>query len=237
MASVRTVSLPDGSTFTMSDWGDYPLWSRAEIDPYQAQDVIIFNYVQSQTIPGGGSNNRATLVDTNLPTAGQLPLRHQMVIFSVQVRFDEARTDSSKNGVVSTSALNGNQEPTHAEGLRKWSNIAANYIFQLVVEGSKPYVEGPLTAFPAGGGLYMLNGEENTTPPTVQAYNINNGEPKAGAARRLSLPIHLGALESFQGFLKLPRGAMGNWTTSGASTMTDFGITVTLSGPRQRPIG
>ena len=235
MASVRTVTLPDGSTFTMSDWGDYPLWSRAEIDPYSAQDVVIFNYVASQTIPGGGSNNRGTLVDTNLPTAGQLPLRHQMVIFSVQAQFDEAKTDASVNGKVHVTA--GSQEPSHAEGLRKWNCISSNYIFQLVIEGAKPYVEGPLCAFPSGGGLWMQNGEDSLTPQIVSAYYINNGQPQSTASRRLSLPIHLGALESFQGLLKLPRGAMANWTTSAASTMTDFGIKITLNGPRQRPIG
>ena len=45
MATVRTVTLPDGSTFTMSDWGDYPIWSRAEFAADQAQDVTIFNYL------------------------------------------------------------------------------------------------------------------------------------------------------------------------------------------------
>ncbi|MCK5643005.1 MAG: hypothetical protein KAJ19_19515, partial [Gammaproteobacteria bacterium] len=105
------------------------------------------------------------------------------------------------------------------------------------IEGAKPYVEGPLTAFPSGGGLWMQNGEDSLTPQTVSAYYMNNGQPQATASRRLSLPIHLGALESFQGLLKLPRGAMANWTTSAASTMTDFGIKITLNGPRQRPIG
>ena len=239
MATVRTVTLPDGSSFTMSDWGDYPLWSRAEIAADGSQDIIIFNYTASQSIPGGASNANATLVDTNLPAAGQLPLRHQMVVFSVRARFDEACTNAGANGLVHVNVpgtLEAYQEPMHAEGLRKWNNIVSNMVFQFVVENTKPYVEGPLTDFPAGGGLWMIHGEE-TGSPTYPAYYINNGQPQATAARRLAMPIHLGALETFQGLLRLPRGELANWTDTKASSKTDYGVTITLNGPRQRPIG
>jgi len=239
MASVRTVKLPDGSVFTMSDWGDYPLWSRAEMDPDATQDTIIFNYLQSQTIPGGASNARATLVETNVPGAGQLPLRHQMVIFSVMIRYDEAITNSDAKGKVHQNqpgTLAAYQDPSFAEGLRKWNNIKSNMIFQLIVEGSKPYVEGHLDHFPAGGGLWTIHSEEVGTP-TLSSYYVNNGESGAHAGRRLAMPIHIGALEQYAGLLRLPRGALANWTNTLASSKTGYGITVILNGPRQRPVG
>jgi hypothetical protein len=31
--AVRSVILPDGTECIISDWGDYPLWSRADLDP------------------------------------------------------------------------------------------------------------------------------------------------------------------------------------------------------------
>jgi len=242
--SVRTVTLPDGSVFTMSDWGDYPLWSRAEMDPDASQDVIIFNYTQSQTIPGGGTNARATLVDTNMPTAGQLPLRHQMVVFAVMIRYDEAATYDSVNsadlkGCVRQNVpgtVEGYQEPSFAEGLRKWNNIKSNMIFQLVIEGNKPYVEGGLDHFPSGGGLWTRNSEEWGTP-TQSSYYVNNGESGAHAGRRLAMPVHIGALEAFQGLFRLPRGVMCNWTNTRGSSKTGYGLTCVLNGPRQRPIG
>ena len=107
MATLRTVSLPDGTTYTMSDWGDYQIFSRAEISETNSQDVTLFNYVVSQTIPGGASNARATILDTNVPQASQLPLRHQMVIFSCAILFDEAKTNDDAKGLVAPVVLGG----------------------------------------------------------------------------------------------------------------------------------
>jgi len=234
MATVRTVTLPDGSTFTMSDWGDYPIWSRAEFDPANAQDVTIFNYLVSQQIPGGATAARATLLDTNVPAAGQLPLRHQMVIFSVMARYDEANTSDDAND----NPLRGKiiNEPTNPIGLNKWNTIQANLFFQFIVEQSKPYIEGTLNRFPAGGGVHWQ--EAGRDVATVESYYVTNGEVGMHAARRLAMPIHLGALETFNGVFKFPRGALPNWVTGFAtSDQTAFGVTMILNGPRQRPVG
>ena len=237
MASVRTVTLPDGKTFMMSDWGDYQLFSRAEIGADNAQDVTLFNYVASQEIPGGATAARATICDTNMPTPSQLPLRHQQIVFSVGIIFDEVDTaTSSAVGLVNNQTAGGYKQDLIADGLRKWEAIRHNVYFQLVVEGTKPYVEGELCRYPAGGGLYFsLSAEPGTV--TYGAYNVNNGEPGMHAARRLAMPVHLGALESFAGLLKFPRGGIPNWTDAGLGTVSAYGIKVVLNGPRQRPIG
>jgi hypothetical protein len=234
MATIKTVTLPDGSTFTMSDWGDYPLHSRAQIDTGHSQDVVVFNYTQSQVIPGGGTAAPATLIDTNMPQPSALPIRHQMIVFAIMIRFDEADSDTANKGKVT-------QADNPAEGMLKWLNICQNTYFQFMVENTKPYAEGIITHFPAGGGLWFqytehLSALQTPSPiPTVwTAYNPNNGEPGAHAARRLAMPIHLGALETFQGIFKFPRGAL---PTSSISPFTDFGLTAVLMGPRQRPVG
>lgn len=236
MASVRTVTLPDGSTFTMSDWGDYQLFSRAEIAADNSQEVTLFNYVVSQEIPGGASNARATILDTNLQTASQLPLRHQMVVFSCAIVFDEADTNASGKGEISPLANGGYKQNLIAEGMRKWEAIRSNVYFTFIVEGIKPYIEGELCRYPSGGGLYFHRSEEPGTV-TYGHYTVNNGEPGTHAARRLAMPVHLGALESFQGILKYPRGTIPDWTDNESGTKTAYGITVVLNGPRQRPIG
>jgi len=233
--SVQTIELPSGEVFTISDWGDYPLYSRCQVAPGNAQDVITFNYVEAQPIPGGAAVAVATMMDTNLEQASSLPIDHQMVIFSVQIRFDEA--DSDNLGVVT-------QSDTAAEGMIKWLNIIHNTRFSLTITNTKPYVEGPITEFPIGAGLYWQQTEdEGTALPGVTptpmpnnayvAYEVTNGFPTAEAARRLALPVHLGTLQTFKGRFEWPRGALPN---GGISPVTDFGLTVFLYGPRQRPV-
>ncbi len=245
MATVRTVTLPDGSTFTMSDWGDYPLFSRAELDGNTAQDVLTFNYVQSQEIPGSATNGRATLMDTNMPTASQLPLRHQMVIFSMQIRFDEMDTNDATNAYPALTQADGATTTSTTEGFNKWNIFTSNVYFVLLVENVKPYTEGPLTQYPHGGGLYYNTSEMLLviTPPTdLEGYIVQNGEPGTHAARRLAMPVHLGALEQFQGLIKYPRGGLIN-TYIAAGGIVDkadvgkLGVNIGLFGPRQRPIG
>jgi len=244
MATVRTVTLPDGSTFTMSDWGDYPLFSRAELDANVAQDVLTFNYVQSQEIPGAALTGRATLMDTNMPTASQLPLRHQMVIFSVQIRFDEIDTKNSTNVFPVLTPAQEAAGTSAKEGLNKWNILTSNCYFVLLVESVKPYTEGPLTQYPHGGGLFYNKSEPALAivAATQQGYSIQNGEPGTHAARRLAMPVHIGALEQFQGLLKFPRGSVLNTYLTGTDMEDDvdvgkMGVNIGLFGPRQRPIG
>jgi hypothetical protein len=187
----------------------------------------LFNYVQSGVIPGGAAAAAATLLDTNMPTAGQLPLRHQMVIFSIGFRFDEADSDTGGQNLEGTTvAANG------PDGLTKWQEITNNIWFQFLVENTKPYSEGHVTDYPAGGGLWFLDSGEAASP-TNEAYYVCNGEPGAHAARRLAMPIHIGALEQFSGLLRYSRGAI----TFTDSPDTEYGLTCFLRGPRQRPLG
>ena len=230
--SVQTIELPSGEVFTISDWGDYPLYSRCQVAPGNAQDVIVFNYIEAQAIPGGGAAALATLIDTNLDQDSALPIDEQMVIFSVQIRFDEADSDGS--GDVT-------QADTAAEGMIKWLNITHNTYFELTVTSQKPRVQGVITEFPIGGGLYWQQTEDpgGTYTPTPMpydnwvSYEVTNGFPTAEAARRLALPVHLPTMQTFKGRFRWPRGALPN---GGVSPVTDFGLTVFLYGPRQRQV-
>jgi hypothetical protein len=202
--------------------------------PGNAQDVIVFNYVEAQPIPGGAAAATATHIDTNLEQASSLPIDHQMIIFSVQIRFDEANSDA--NGRII-------QSDTAAEGFLKWMNIIDNTLFELTITNTKPYVQGPITEFPIGAGPYFQQSQDLFVGPgytptpmpygNAVAYHCNNGFPTAEAARRLALPIHLGTLQTFKGRFSWPRGAL---PTGGISPVTDFGLTVFLYGPRQRPV-
>jgi len=234
MAVIRTVTFGDGTPITITDWGDYPLWSRGQMAALQTTDVPLFQYIEGQQVPGGVVAVGGTAIDTNMPGPGQLPLGHQMLIYSIQAIFDEGNSDSA--GAVT-------QCDTVGEGIAKWNNIVTNTLFRLKVEQSKSYAEGLLTHFPAGGGVHMVKTDTmysssagmtpSPTPDVWSAYIVQNGNPTWEAARRLAMPIHIGALESFRGVLSFPRGAL----TAPESPDKEWGCTIRLTGPRQRPAG
>jgi len=234
--AVNTIELPSGEIFTIADWGDFPLYSRAQIAPGNAQDVIVFNYVEAQPIPGGGvAAALSTLIDSNLEQDSALPIDEQMIVFSVQIRFDEADSDAA--GLVT-------QADSGAEGMIKWLNITHNTYFELTVTSQKPRVQGVITEFPIGGGLYWQQSRDTGatvagyTPTPMPydnnvAYEVINGFPTAEAARRLALPVHIPTMQTFKGRFRWPRGAL---PAGGISPVTDFGLTVFLYGPRQRQV-
>ena len=200
----------------------------------QAAEVPLFQYIQGQAVPGGTVAAGGTDIDTNMPGPGSLPLGNQMLVYSIQVIFDEVDSDQAGKLV---------QCDTVPEGIAKWNTIVSNTLLQFRVEQSKAYAEGLVTHFPAGGGVYMTKTEQiyssasGQTPSPVpdlwSAYIVQNGFPTWEAARRLALPIHIGALESFRAVLRFPRGAL----TAPESPDKEWGMTVRLTGPRQRPVG
>ena len=211
------------------------MWSRGQMAALQTTDVPLFQYIEGQTVPGGVVAATATKLDTNMPGPGQLPLGHQMLVYSIQAIFDEADSDTTGGQVKNCDTV--------PEGIAKWNNIVTNTLFQFKVEQSKAYAEGLLTHFPAGGGVHMVKTETiyqssagmtpSPEPDVWAAYIVQNGHPTWEAARRLAMPIHLGALETFRGILSWPRGAL----VAPESPDKEFGITIRLTGPRQRPAG
>lgn len=194
--AVETIELPSGEVFTIADWVDLPLYSRCQCAQGVQQDVIVFNYVEAQPIPGGGTAALATVIDTNLEQDSALPIDEQQIVFSVQIRFDEASSDLAGRVVQADSA---------AEGMLKWLNITHNTYFELTVTSQKPRVQGVITEFPIGAGLYWQQSEDpgGTYTPTPMPYNnwrsyeVTNGFPTAEACRRLSLPVHIPTMQTF----------------------------------------
>lgn len=218
--AIQQIKLPSGETYVISDWSDIPLWSRCQIAAAQAQDILIFNYVEAQPLPGP-SGAAATRLDTNLDQASALPLDQQMIIFSCQIRFDEA--DAANLGTIQAEA-------DCPLGLSKWASISYNTLFSFSISNAHPSILGPVSEFPSGGGVYLNIAMDASDAGTSSSYQVNNGYPSADSVRALALPVHLGPMEPFKGKLEWPRGALPN-------SAAEAGISVFLYGVRQRPVG
>jgi hypothetical protein len=232
MAVIREVTFGDGTVVRITDWGDYPIYSRfvattqnlaAELN----QTQYLFNYTIGGQMPM--TNARATIADTNMPGASQLPMGHQMLVYSLQVIPDEF-AQPAVNGVFSPLSIT--PEGTFAAGVWKWRKIMFQTFLQLRIEQTKSFVDGRLDHFPMGGGVEFQCGA-----PVTDAYDVGNGNRTWQATRRLAMPIHLGSLETFYVSLDWPRGGL-DYHDANSSTYwfeEGFGLTVRLTGPRQRP--
>ena len=180
------------------------------------------------------NNQRATYADTNMPAPGQLPMGHQMLIYSIQVIPDEFAAVSVNNRYF---PLLITPETTWQAAQIKWRKIFFQTLLTLKVEQTKAFVEGRLDHFPQGGGFLNEGGGGNVVNDgagNVGAYEIYNGDRSWMSTRRLAMPVHLGSLESFYVSIGWPRGGLDYDQTS-YSFGFGFGLLVRMTGPRQRP--
>lgn len=232
MAVIREITFGDGTVVRITDWGDYPIWSRLiitadDLAQELTQEFYLFNYTLGGPMPA--NNQRATYADTNMPAPGQLPMGHQMLVYSLQVIPDEFAHGVESNRYYPLSLT---PEITWQAAIVKWRKIFFQTHLTLKVEQTKAFVEGRLDHFPMGGGFLIEGGGGNTA---VQGgYEIWNGDRTWMATRRLAMPVHLGSLESFYVSIGWPRGGVDYDQTSYGFTH-GFGLTVRMTGPRQRP--
>jgi len=230
MAVIREISFGDGTVVRITDWGDYPIYSRAvftrnDLNAELNQTQYLFNYTLGGQMPM--TNARATYADTNMPGNSQLPMGHQMLVYSLQVVPDEfaAPAESSVQ-----KPLYIEPEFSYAQAVWKWRKIFFQTFLTLKVEQTKSFVEGRLDHFPMGGGFKIETGGA----ASGDAYAIYNGDKTWAATRRLAMPIHLGSLETFYVALDWPRGGL-DYDQTNYAFHNGFGLMVRMTGPRQRP--
>jgi len=223
-----SIKLPNGKQYTFSDWGDYEIYARAEFLGNQAQDVILFQAVESNDLPGGRGAN-CTILDTNLEQPSSLPVDNQMIVMSIQIKPDDVDSEDANGNI--------KEEASSALGMRMWKDVFANTFFSFTLSRSKPFAEGPIHQFPAGGGMYFQDATSAIPAATAvtvdQSYVVNNGLPSAISARLLALPIWIGTMQTFRGKLEFPRGALAVGSVAASAII---GLTTYLYGPRQRPV-
>ena len=220
---------------------DYPLWSRVYVaaDANFNQQQSFFQYLAGQAGPG---ITIASDLDTNMPSNGQLPASHEMLIYSIQIIPDEVISQDVTVGKTTFNPGTLLPEQDVADAFSKWRSYFENLLFRFRIEQSKTYVEGRLDHFPQGGGLHIehdaaVDESAEDAAAYVATYLITNGLQSWEAARRLATPIYIAPLETFRGILERPRGvpATGSGSTAPIPWQYTGGFTARLTGPRKRP--
>jgi hypothetical protein len=196
-----------------------------------------FQYQSGQGAPGIAVS---TDLDTNMLSPGALPANHEMLVYSFQIIPDEILGAAVTVGEVTFPAGCNLPEVNVTSAFQKWNQIYGGLLFQFRIEQSKTYVEGPLSYFPAGGGMHIehnsfVEGQAAEAADWIEGYSTHNGTQGWDSVRRLWMPIYLAGLETFRGILRAPRGAFPFATLTPIVWAYGAGFTCRMTGPRKRP--
>ena len=175
MATLKKIRLPDGKEITLADWGAYPLRSTMEFivvggaGAINVNEVRIFTYTVGQQVPS--SNRNADELDCNNNLPSQMPMDEEMLVYTMQIELDSRLTPVSVRSIVQRT------------------------LFTLSVGGVKNYTDGPITRYPAGGGISGFSVINNESV-------VSNGMPGVHAAKQLAIPVHIAGGEKFWGIYR-----------------------------------
>lgn len=236
MAKIKSIEFGDGSQVTITDWGDYPIWSRVVFTAGNfGTDQAFFQYQSGQGGPGIGLS---TDLDTNMLSAGNLPAGHEFLVYSFQIVPDEIIGVATTVGETTFAAGHHLPEANVTSAFQKANQIFGSLLFQFRIEQSKTYVEGPISYFPGGGGSHIehnsaIDGQAAEANDHIEGYSLHNGEQGWDHVRRLWMPIYIAGLETFRGTLRAPRGAFN--IAAPIDWAYGMGFTCRMTGPRKRP--
>jgi len=189
MATLKKIRLPDGKEITLADWGAYPLRTTIELvnqnGAVAPNELRVFSYTVGQQVPS--TNRNADDLDANNALGSQMPVDEEMLVYTMQIEADPRCTPVTLQ------------------------NIVLRTLFMLNVGGIKNYTDGPITRYPAGGGIAGFSVIGNATI-------ISNGSPGTHAAKQLAVPTHIAGGEKFWGLYRFFQRQ--ELTAPGVSAMT-----------------
>ena len=219
MATLKKIRLPDGKEITLADWGAYPLRSTCELlciagGLINVNEIRIFTYTVGQQVPTSGRPADELDCNNNLPS--QMPMDEEMLVYTMQIELDARLVPQSVRSIVMRT------------------------LFTLSVGGVKNYTDGPVTRYPAGGGI---SGFSVITNESV----LSNGMPGVHAAKQLAIPVHIAGGEKFWGiyrfFQRAETAALGatpialvNQLGAALAVNDTRQIVTYLDGLRKRPL-
>lgn len=199
------VLLPDSSQRSptavrgKSDMRDDNVYSAIVLQHGGSGVQSIFSNPRGQAIP------RLAGSAITVPTSG-----HQVTYTEVTTNISQAGQLGAAIGDASFIGFGATIEPayytaagvlnTYGAGQQETSEILNKTFFQMKTAGKKQ-IEGPMFAFPAGGGM---TGSISTTGNAATVATATNGIP--GTMRRLKLPILVARQDTLEGIVGVAGG-------------------------------
>ncbi len=197
----------DGAVRTLTDVGEYDVWSTVVCPKVPTGELQAFSYGVGASVSGVAAV--ATKLDTNMRTPNQF-VDESMNVYGIAIQ-PMRYNNKALTGAGPTQAI-----------LLDFDVLEEHTLFRFHVGGDKPFAEGRISWFSEGAGFY---GADST--PTLVA---SNGVPSVAAIRRWEYTLPIGRVEKFWGELSWPRVA------AATTLQNPFGIVVRLLGVRARGV-
>ncbi len=202
----------DGAVRTLKDVGEYDVWSTVIIPQTPAGELNAFSYGVGGNISGSGVGGNPVVTankqETNMRTPNQF-VDESMNVYGVAIQ----PCKLTKGGYLAGGA-------DKAMTLASFLILESDVLFRFHVGGDKPFAEGRVTWFPAGGGTYATL--------AAASVNITNHLPTHAAIRRWEYTLPIGRVEKFWGEFSVPRAS--------AAMAEAMAVVVRLLGVRARGV-
>lgn len=235
-AGVSTILLPNGKRYRLSDEGDYPLYSVADLQSGSTDpEVILFGYIEGDDVARTQDTvatppREATRRDTNVETAGQMGEDEAMSIYSMRIFITEAQVPDTGD---EDETFGGFQPSPDVRNLMRFTRWC---VVSLKIMGEKDFeLHEPLFFVPGYGPFVAISG---TGAAVVNAANA--GFPGHGHARRAVIPHLVPPTETLKVVIENPDAKTLNWIGPDGDDPdpdTQLRTRVTLLGPRMKAVG
>lgn len=239
MDAIVNIRLPDGTTLTLGDWVDKPVFSTVMfLTGFNDPNVSAFGYNVGEPVPSTSNATAqitSTEAETNIAAAGGNVSTEELLVYAIKPEYFELQTGTAGASTDLTTAaprLPG-QPVMRPTTLGK---IQLALMLQLRVT-EKVYADAGSGYFPTGFGVFGMGQLLSQAAAATARTYANNSWPAQDAVRSFAVPHHIGGTEKYSVVWQNWPGNTINFTDEAQANIA--GLTVYartyLDGMRKRP--
>lgn len=238
MDTIVNIRLPDGTTLTLGDWVDKPVFSAVMfLSGFNDPSLEAFGYNVGENVPAtsnAGTKLTSTEHDTNIAAAGGNVSTEELLVYAIKPEYFELQNLGSSPTDMSTAAPRLPGQPVMRPTTLGKIQLALN--LQLRVS-EKIYADAGTGYFPTGFGVFGMGSLIPTNAAATGRTYANNSWPAQDAVRSFAVPHHIGGTEKYTVIWQNWPGVTINFTDEAQANITGCVVYARtyIDGMRKRP--
>jgi hypothetical protein len=208
MDTITQVRLPDGTTLTLGDWVDKPVYSMVDFLSGFSDPVIeAFGYNVGDVVP---TTSNATVKrtsserDTNIAAAGGNVSTEELLVYALKPEFFELQCDAAAATDMTTASPRLPGQPLMRPTTLGLIALTMNLRFKI---SEKVYADAGVQYYNSGFGIFGMGQLLSQAAAATARTYANQGWPGQDAVRSFAVPHHVGGTEKYTVEWR-------NWTSS-----------------------